>query len=150
MMYDVALDSRPMIQSILMGTAQAFAMRSTCSRAQVGAVIARDGRIISTGYNGAPAGMPHCDHSGDGAYRQKQPCQKAVHAEVNAIAWAARVGSATDGAEMYCTHAPCATCAKLIVNAGIATVYFGQDYRNDEGLHLLRDAGVQLMFWPTT
>ena len=131
--------------------AQLMARRSTCSRAQVGAVIARDGRVISTGYNGAPAGLPHCDHT---CYCWEpgtdhlpdcpagKPCAISVHAEANAIAFAAREGLATRGATMYTTLSPCVPCAQLIINAGIVTVLYTNLYRNMAGVVLLESAGV--------
>lgn len=132
------------------------ARRGTCSRAQVGAVIVRDGRIISTGYNGAPPGLPHCDEVNHG-YNQgrafisdhgKLPmpgdrsCRNAVHAEANAIAFAARNGVSVEGAELWCTHGPCLPCAQLMVSAGIASVRFFTSYRDPAGEILLESAGV--------
>jgi dCMP deaminase len=151
---------RPDRDTTLMATAHVFADRSTCSRGHVGAVIAREGRIIQTGYNGAPAGMPHCSHvcncpapkdmtvAADrlGIHRDgcpaDSPCRTAVHAEVNAIAFAARHGVAVDGADLYVTMAPCLGCAQVIINAGVARVVFDQPYRDRAGLRLLMDAGV--------
>ena len=104
---------RPTRDETTMYVAQAIAERGTCCRLRVGAVICRDGRILATGYNGAPAGMPHCEHEkGDDT-----PCEVTVHAEANAIAFAARHGVRTEGAELHTTHSPCLTCAKLIINA---------------------------------
>jgi dCMP deaminase len=137
-----------------MNTAREWSTRSTCSRLHVGAVLARDTRIIATGYNGAVAGMPHCDHtcrcpavmvtSGDHAAvcGLITPCTLSVHAEANALAFAARYGVATLGAHLYVTHAPCAPCARLLVNAGVAGVWYGERYRSHEGLDLLTAAGI--------
>lgn len=149
---------RPSMHETLRDIAQLMARRSTCSRAQVGAVIARDGRIISTGYNGAPAGLPHCDHTCEcdasegynfGQHRDfcptVQPCTISVHAEANAIAFAAREGLATRGATMFTTLSPCVPCAQLIINAGIVKVLFAEWYRNNAGVRLLEDAGVRWM-----
>lgn len=124
---------------LLGNIAKLVAKRSTCQRASVGAVLARDGRIISMGYNGAPAGLPHCDHPADG-----EPCTRTVHAEANAIAFAAKNGVSTDGTTMYCTYSPCIDCAKLMINAGVARVVFWELYRDDTPLLLLEDAGVQV------
>lgn len=111
--------------------------RATCPRLKVGAVLTREGHILSTGYNGAPAGLEHCTHPLD------QPCAfEAVHAEANALVFAARWGQATDGGELFCTDAPCRACAGLIVNAGVTRVVYLRDFRNDEGLALLGAAGV--------
>lgn len=122
---------------VLMSMAQNVASLGTCSRLQVGALIVYRARVISTGYNGAPAKMPHCRHEGN------EPCLDSVHAEANAIAFAARLGGAgTEGSTLIVTHAPCLECAKLIINAGIREVIYGQPYRRTEGLELLANAGV--------
>lgn len=123
---------------LLGNIAKLVAKRSTCQRASVGAVLARDGRIISMGYNGAPAGVRHCEHSAD----DTEPCLRTVHAEANAIAFAAKNGVETDGAELYCTHSPCNDCAKLIINAGIARVVYWERYRDPAPINLLHTVGV--------
>lgn len=119
---------------MLMDIASVVSHRSTCSRLAVGAVIARDGRAMSTGYNGALVGMPHCVHLWN------DPCTEAVHAEANAILFAARYGVGTEGADLYTTHEPCIACARMIVNAGISKVVFLVPYRNHHGLDLLMRA----------
>lgn len=129
---------------MLMAMAGIVSLRGTCSRLQVGAVISHHGRVLSLGYNGAPAGMAHCDHTQD----ETRGCQIAVHAEANAVVWAARKGIATEGAELHVTHMPCANCSRLIVNAGIRRVVFEFPYRLTEGVELLRDAGVEVREWP--
>lgn len=121
---------------MLLDVATTVATWSTCSRLHVGAVLARDGRVLSTGYNGAPAGRPHCVH------RDDRPCRTSVHAETNAVAFAARHGVSTTGAVLYLTHAPCLACAGLLINAGIAEVVYLDRYRSDEGVRELRAAGV--------
>lgn len=128
------------MQTVLIDTAFLMARRSTCARANVGAIIAREGRILSSGYNGAPAGMPHCTHAWP--FDKDEGCGVSVHAEANAIAFAARHGTALLGASMYTTLAPCRKCAELIINAGIAEVVFAQYFRTAEGLVLLEEAGV--------
>ena len=120
--------------------AEVTAMRGTCSRLKVGALITRQGRMISSGYNGTPSGMPHCDHSSG----EDVPCLDVVHAEANAIAFAARLGVASDNAHMICTHAPCLGCANLIINSGITTLSFLHYYKNTDGLTRLFDCGVQI------
>lgn len=122
----------------LMSVALIMAKRTTCQRKQVGAVLAKEGRILSTGYAGAPAGHPHCSSVCD----LSQPCTRTVHAEANAIAFAAKVGIATDGATLYTTVSPCIDCAKLIVNAGISKVIYFEKYRVMDGLILLSDSGI--------
>lgn len=125
-----------------MEIADVISKRGTCERAKVGCVIAKDGRPIATGYVGAPSGLPHCISVGcqtgpDGG------CIRTVHAEANAIAFAARHGTSTEGSELYTTTAPCLSCAKLIINAGIRLVVFRERYRDPAGLDLLIQARVQ-------
>ena len=128
--------TRPSRDEVLRETAFTWATRSTCDRLHVGCVIHRDGRIISVGYNGAPAGLPHCDPN-----HSTEEC-RAVHAEQNAIAYAAKHGVALAGASMVVTHQPCKSCAMSIINAGIGHVVFVYSYRLIDGLSLLMDAGI--------
>jgi dCMP deaminase len=133
---------------VSMQIAHVVAQRGTCSRARVGAVISRDGRVLATGYNGPPSGLPHCtDPSGctDEQRVAEGGCSRSVHAEANCIAFAARHGIATEGANLYTTHLPCLKCAELIVNAGIKSVYYSMDYRIKDGEVLLRAAGVDII-----
>lgn len=128
--------------------------QSTCSRNHVGAVIALDGRVIGTGYNGAPAGMPHCDHTcvcnqdypdyDSPDCPAEKPCRVAVHAEANVIAFCAKHGLRTAGATLYTTLSPCYACAQLIINAGLVRVVFDRVYRDASGVELLMSAGVTL------
>ena len=129
---------------MLMQMASVVAQRGTCPRLQVGAVISREGRVLSTGYNGAPAGLEHCGHTTS----EQGGCPVAVHAEANAIVWAARYGIATNDAELHVTHMPCANCARLIINAGIRRVIFEFPYRILEGVELLLKANVEVRQWP--
>lgn len=151
---------RPSTDAVLMTTAFAWAQKSTCDRAQVGAVISRDGRSFSSGYNGAPKGMPHCDHSCDCKgltlwdnpnhpvnCRSQQPCRNVVHAEANAIAFAARFGVGTHDAEIHCTRIPCLACAGLIINAGIRRVVWYEEHRDMDGLLRLGEAGLEVIRW---
>lgn len=124
---------------MLMSIAEVVALRSTCNRLQVGAVIAHRGRIISTGYAGAPSGLPHCSPD---VCNTEFPCTRTVHAEAGSIAYAARAGISVDGASLYCTHAPCIDCSKLIINSGIRSVYYKTPYRKTEGIELLAKAGI--------
>lgn len=132
---------------MLMRIAAVVSLRGTCERASVGAVIARDGRVISTGYVGAPSGLADCLSIGcqigdDGG------CTRTVHAEANAIAFAARFGTSVDGSELYCTHSPCLPCAKLIINAGIRKFVYEIPYRDPSGLGLLGSAGINVSILP--
>lgn len=125
----------------LMENALTWSRRGTCLRKQVGAVIALESRVISTGYVGAPAGLPHCDEHN---CSQDRPCNRTVHAEANAIAFAARKGIATEGATLYTTLSPCEPCARLIINAGITELVFLDRYRDPAGLILLCEALVRV------
>lgn len=125
---------------MLMMMAEAASGRSTCSRLHVGAVIAKENRAISTGYNGTPAGLPHCEH-GD----TNDPCLEAVHAEANAIIFAARHGVAVERGELFTTHMPCLACCNLIINAGIRRVVWLHPFRDVSGVELLISARVLTM-----
>lgn len=117
---------------------QVVAQRSTCLRSQVGALIVKDGRIISMGYNGPVSGVPACTECmGPG-------CTKSLHAETNAIAFAARAGVSVLGCTLYCSMSPCINCAKVIVNSGIQEVVFLEKYRSEEGTELLKSSGVKV------
>jgi len=123
---------RPDIDTYFMNIARVVATRSTCLHRKVGAVIVRGKQIVSTGYNGAPAGHAHCldigcAREGVPSGRNMELCRGA-HAEQNAINFAARYGIAIEGAWIYCTHYPCSACAKSIINAGITRVIYEQDY----------------------
>lgn len=131
---------------LLMQVAELIGKRSTCSRALavggVGAVIAREGRILSTGYAGAPSRLPHCTDVGC-EMGSDEGCVRVSHAELNAIAWAARVGVETGGAYLYCTYSPCPSCAQAIINAGIVAVFYRKLYRIARGVQLLRESAVE-------
>lgn len=132
---------------MLMEMAWVVSKRGTCSRLQVGAIVSRDGRVISTGYNGAPAGLPHCDHIEEvqSDWPLEDPgCQIAEHAERNAIAFAARYGMALEGSELHTTHAPCLNCSRMIINSGIICVTYQKPYRITTGVELLQAARVQV------
>jgi dCMP deaminase len=147
---------RPSRSQTLLDVAALIARRSTCNRLSVGAVVAREGRILTTGYNGPPSGMPHCDHPPGEVIRKyinltakdTGSCTAAVHAERNALAFAARYGMATDGAELFVTHSPCLNCAQSIIQAGIVMVYYGLEFRDLSGLDLLEAAGVETHYGP--
>lgn len=123
---------RPDIDTYFMRIAHVVATRATCLHRRVGAVIVRGKQIVSTGYNGAAAGHPHCLEIGcarEGVPSgQNMELCRGAHAEQNAIAQAARHGIAVDGGTVYCTHHPCSACAKSIINAGISRVVYEVDY----------------------
>ncbi len=127
------------------------AERSTCTRAKVGAVIVRDKSILATGYNGAPSGLPHCIDVGCLIYRSQTPtgeveenCWRTIHAEINAIAQAARNGAAIRDASVYITHSPCIHCLKTLVNTGIKNIYFEKPYKIATLDEILRYTDVHL------
>lgn len=136
------------MDAVLLDVARVMAARGTCSRLRVGAVLAVSGRICATGYNGAPHGLPHCVHTFDESLNERPPdaptCQTSVHAEANAVAFAARHGVSIQGTTLYGTHTPCVHCAMLLVNAGVVRVVCATRYRSDAGVRVLLDAGVQL------
>ncbi len=126
-----------------MNIAREVATRSTCDRKHIGAVVARDKTILSTGYNGSIRGLPHCDEVGhemiDGH------CIRTTHAEANAIAQAAKNGVRVDEAEIFVTASPCYTCFKLIANSGIKTIYYDEFYRDERILKHAKEAGIELV-----
>jgi len=131
---------------------QEVAERSTCLRAKVGAVIVRDRSILATGYNGSPAGLPHCSEVGCLIYESRNPdgeieqnCYRTIHAEINAITQAARNGAAIRDADIYVTHTPCIHCMKVLINTGIRTVFYGQPYKLATVAELIKQARVKLV-----
>jgi dCMP deaminase len=137
---------------IFMNLATDLAKRSHCVKAQVGAVLAKDTRIISIGYNGPPAGTHNCDEEWpeNGCPRDARgSCSLALHAEENAILYAVKNGANLDGATLYTTLSPCLPCARLIFSAGIKHVYFMNSYAeykglpSDEGVDFLNRFGVK-------
>jgi dCMP deaminase len=126
-----------------MNIAKQVATRATCERKHVGAVIVRDRTILSTGYNGSIRGLAHCEDVG--CVIEDDHCVSTVHAEANAILQAARNGVAIGGAELYTTASPCWPCFKLIANAGIARVYYGEFYRDEKSLAVARQANIELV-----
>jgi dCMP deaminase len=137
---------RPSWDEYFLRIAFTVAERSTCDRAHVGAVIVRNRRILTTGYNGAPAGLPHCDDVGH--LLIDNHCVRPLHAEQNAIIQAALHGVGTDGGTIYVTHQPCLTCAKMIINAGIERVVYAGHYADENSRRFLREAGVSLIHLP--
>ena len=123
----------------LMKTAFIFSEASHCKRNKVGAVISTDGRIISTGYNGMPSGFTNeCEDMSDNTKRL------VIHAEANAILFAAKNGVSLKGSKLTLTLSPCVECAKMIIQAGITYVEYHNEYRLNEGIRLLEKAGVKI------
>ncbi len=145
-------DNRPSWDEYFMKITRLVAERSTCLRRKVGAIIVKDKRIISTGYNGAPRGIAHCldigcmrEKMGIPSGERHELCRGA-HAEQNAIIQAASSGSIMDGATMYCTTAPCSTCTKMIINAGIRRLVLGGAYPDKLGEELVNEAGIGTVY----
>ena len=136
-----------------MDITQRVATRTTCLRRSVGAIIVRDKRILSTGYNGAPRGLAHCEEAGCLRERlgipsgQRQEICRGLHAEQNAIIQAALYGTPIEGSSLYCTTQPCVTCAKMIINSGIVRVIYENPYPDDFSIGLLAEAGVEVAIW---
>jgi len=136
-----------------MKTAETFAELSSAKRLHVGAIIVKDDRIISIGYNGMPAGWDNdCEEvvipslpylQGDGPTLKTKP--EVLHAETNAIAKLARTTESGLGATMFVTHAPCIDCAKLVYQSGINSVYYRNSYRNDDGIEFLKKCNVEVI-----
>lgn len=122
--------------------------RSTCTRRRVGAVAVKDKRILATGYNGAPAGMPHCLDIGclrrqlDIPSGQRHEICRGLHAEQNVIIQAAVHGISIRGAEFYCTTHPCVLCSKMLINCGIRRICYAEDYPDELAAAMLKEAGV--------
>lgn len=135
------MTDRPDWDSYFMGIATLASSRATCTKRHVGAVIVRDKMVLSTGYNGAVRGLPHCTDVG----HEGEFCTRSVHAEANAIVQAARCGTRTDGADVYTTASPCLNCFHLIVNAGVRRVLYAEEFRETRCFDLAADVGIELV-----
>ena len=122
-----------------MDVAERFAKLSSATRLQVGAIVVKDDRIISIGYNGMPSGWDNCCED------DNKTKAEVLHAETNAIAKLAKSGESGLGATMFVTHAPCIDCAKLVYQSGIDTVYYKNDYRSTQGLEFLTKSNVDVI-----
>jgi len=134
---------RPGWDEYFMRVAETVATRATCPRARVGAVLVRDHRILTTGYNGAPRHVAHCTDVG--CEIDNDHCIRAVHAEANAIVQAAQHGVGLEGTTAYCTHQPCVGCAKLFISAGIRRIVYRDPYLDPFARLLLSEAHVELI-----
>jgi dCMP deaminase len=142
---------RPSWDEYFLKVMEIVGSRGTCDRGRSGCVIAKNNRVICTGYVGAPSGLPHCDEAGhemhtvtnvDGS--QSRHCIRTTHAEQNAICQAAKFGVALEGATLYCKMTPCYVCAKMIINSGIKRVVCAQDYHaGGRSKEIFAAAGVQ-------
>jgi dCMP deaminase len=138
---------RPGWDEYFMEVARTVATRATCPRASVGAVLVRDNRILTTGYNGAPRHVPHC--SDVGCEMVGGHCVRSTHAEANAVVQGALHGVGLEGATAYCTHQPCVHCAKLLISAGVTRIVYGQAYLDAFAQQMLAEAGVALVNFAT-
>ncbi|HEY4883976.1 MAG TPA: cytidine/deoxycytidylate deaminase family protein [Myxococcales bacterium] len=129
--------------SYFMQIAAVVASRATCDRKHVGALLVRDRIILSTGYNGSIRGMPHCDDVGH--VLENGHCVATIHAEANAILQAARNGVRIEGADIYTTASPCWPCFKMIANAGIKRIVYGEFYRDERIFEVARKVGIELV-----
>jgi dCMP deaminase len=123
-------DVRPDWDVYFMGFAEAARLRATCDRKRVGAVIVVEHQVVATGYNGSVRRMPHCDEAGHDMVAGH--CVRTIHAEMNALAQAARRGVAVEGAAIYTTASPCWGCFRVLVNAGLTRFVYGEQYRLEE------------------
>ena len=145
-------EKRPSWDEYFLSITKQVATRSTCLRRKVGAIIVKDKRILTTGYNGAPKGIRNCLERGNCLREelgvpsgQRHEICRALHAEQNAIIQAAYHGVNISGSVIYTTTQPCVLCAKMIINSGIKKIYYFVDYADDLALELLGEAGVELV-----
>ncbi len=142
--------ARPSWDEYFLQLARQAATRSTCLRRQVGAILARDKRILATGYNGAPRGVEHCLDVGclrdelDIPSGERHELCRAIHAEQNAIIQAALHGVAIEGATLYTTLHPCILCAKMLINCGVKEIHYLEGYPDELSRAMLDEAGVAL------
>ena len=142
---------RPSWPEYFMGIAKMVTARSTCLRRHVGAILVKDKRILATGYNGAPSGVRHCEEVG--CLRQdtsvpsgmRHELCRGLHAEQNAIIQAAYHGISITGATLYCTNKPCVICSKMLINAGIGTIYYDEGYNDPLADEMLEEAGIEML-----
>ncbi len=126
-----------------MNIAREVATRATCDRKHVGAVIVRDRCILATGYNGSVRGLPHCDEAGH--MMEDGHCVRTIHAEANAIIQAARHGTSIERSSIYITASPCWSCFRMIANAGITRIVFGEFYRDERIFTYAEKLGIELV-----
>ncbi len=142
---------RPSWETYFMDIASLVAKRSTCLRRAVGAVIVKDKRILSTGYNGAPTGIKHCLDIGclreelNVVSGERHELCRGIHAEQNAIIQAAFHGVSIKDATLFCTNLPCSICAKMIINAGIKNIYYRSGYADPMSREMLKEADIEVI-----
>jgi dCMP deaminase len=148
----VAKKIRPTWDEYFMSIADIVGTRGTCDRGRSGCVIVRDKHILTTGYVGSPAGLPHCDEAGHEMHKvthedgsESMHCIRTAHAEQNAIIQAARIGISLEGSTLYCKMTPCYACAKIIVNTGIVRIITSKDYHASmQSKRIFKEAGIGL------
>jgi dCMP deaminase len=133
-------------EQYFMNIAKEIATRSTCDRKHVGALIVRDRTILSSGYNGSIRGMPHCDDVGH--LMEEGHCVATIHAETNAILQAAKNGVMVNGGELFITASPCWNCFKMLANAGVKKIYYGEFYRDERSFDVAKKLGIELINIP--
>jgi dCMP deaminase len=142
---------RPSWEAYFMEIASLVAKRSTCLRRSVGAVLVKDKRLLSTGYNGAPSGLEHCLDAGclreklSIASGQRHELCRGIHAEQNAIIQAAYHGVSIKGSTLFCTNLPCVICTKMVINSGITNIFYQSGYSDSLSQEMLREAKVNLI-----
>jgi dCMP deaminase len=148
----ISNNNRPSWDEYFLNIVSVVATRATCDRGKSGCVIVKENRILSTGYVGSPGGFPDCYEAGhilrevkyeDGTI--KQHCVRTIHAEQNAIVYAARFGVSLEGATLYCTMQPCYVCAMIIVAAGIKRVVCSGAYQSNDSAEIFKKAGIDLL-----
>src|SRR4051812_784449 len=132
--------------SYFMQIAQVVASRATCDRKHVGALLVRDRVILSTGYNGSIRGMAHCDEVGH--LMEDGHCVRTIHAEQNALVQAAMHGTRIEASDLYVTASPCWICFKLVANAGVRRIVYGEFYRDEKVFSAAKDLGIELLHLP--
>jgi len=143
--------ARPTWDEYFMRIAQEVATRSTCIRRKVGAVLVRDKRILTTGYNGPPSGLPHCEKVGCMRDEMNVPSGerhelcRGLHAEMNALLQAAIHGICVADATLYCTSSPCSLCAKMLINVGVKRIYTNSEYPDKLARELLDSSGIEII-----
>jgi len=142
-------DKRPGWDEYFMSIAKLVATRATCLRRSVGAVLVKDKRVLSTGYNGAPSGLAHCKETGclrkdmNVPSGERAEICRGLHAEQNAVIQAAYHGVSIAGAKLYCTNLPCSICVKMLINAGISEIVYQEGYPDPLAERMLKESGIR-------
>lgn len=142
---------RPSFIRYFMDITELVAKRSTCLRRSVGAVLVKDKRLLSTGYNGAPSGIRHCAETGCLREQLSVPSGerhelcRGIHAEQNAIIQAAYYGVSIKDSILFCTHLPCSICTKMLINSGIKTIYYASGYADSLAMEMTKEAGIEVV-----